>query len=368
VSFGPINNAVGRFYSSSAEANALADYVHAARSLILTVSAGVAVTGGLATAVLAMALSRSSAELAGWSLLFAVFSGISGAFDSLQNASRQRAIVAWHQGLGVCLRFGCAVLLTQMLGRAEMAMAGFSLAAGIVLFSQFTFFKRAMLDLTEGNTNAERELRDRMWTYARPFGSWGLFTWAQGASDRWALEFFAPAGGVGLYQALYQVGNYPISMASGFLNQLIAPILYAKSGDCKDTARMKTAYAIIQALFATCAMLTLMGVFFTAIVSTQLFHLLFPPSYGTVAHLLPLVVLASGMFACGQIASFKHMLSPNPKSLVLPKIATAVLGTSLNFLGASTLGITGVAVAGICFSTTYCLWVVVTAPSFKASA
>jgi O-antigen/teichoic acid export membrane protein len=201
-----------------------------------------------------------------------------------------------------------------------------------------------------------------MWVYARPFSTWGLFTWAQIASDRWALEAFTTTRVVGIYQALYQLGYYPISMASGFLNALVLPILYSRAGAGTDAMRMKGANGVINRLLAVSLILTIAGTIAAALVCRPLFRRFLPPAYGSGAPLLPVIALAAGMFAFGQIASLKHMLSTNPQSLIAPKIGTAVLGVCLNVAGAHLFGLTGIATAALCFSTVYCVWVLATAP------
>ena len=365
LSFGPVGNAGGRFYAPAVESGQLRDYLLAAGGMVRDSIAAVAVVASLGLAGLACSPWHNSVALAFWSLVFAVLSGISSAFDGVQSAARQRAIVAWHQGLGVWLRFGCAALLVRMLGGVEMAMVGFAAASVFVTVSQILFFRRAILSSPENRPSndpgAKRRFRGQMWSYAWPFGSWGLFTWAQVASDRWALEAFTTTRGVGLYQALYQIGYYPISMVIGFLTSLIGPILFARVGDGTDEARVKSVHRTIRWLFAGGAVFSAGAVLVASLIHERLFRLLLPPSYASLSYLLPMMVLASGLFACGQIATLRHVLSTSPRSLVVPKIATAVLGVALNLAGAYEFGVVGVVAAGICFATVYCVWVLLAA-------
>jgi O-antigen/teichoic acid export membrane protein len=182
------------------------------------------------------------------------------------------------------------------------------------------------------------------------------------ASDRWALEAFSRARSVGLYQVLYQIGFYPVFMASLFLAQLVQPILFNQVGASVDGVRLKKAHHLIRGILGLTLLATLVGTAAAAMGGGALFRHVLPPEYGAVAHLLPLMVLSSGLFACGQVASMKHALSPDPRSLIAPKIATAVLGTGLNFAGAFAFGVPGVAAASVCFSATYFLWVILSSP------
>jgi len=366
VTLGPISNAAQRFYAASVEANALSEYVRAAGRVVLIAAAFVMAVGSLALIALMNSPWRGSVALAGWSLIFAVLSGTSSVCDGIQNAARQRAIVAWHQGLGVWLRFGFAALLARVLPSAEIAMTGFAIGATAILLSQALFLRRAILSSHAYRPGfdpmATRKLSSQMWVYARPFSSWGLFTWSQIASDRWALEAFTTTRGVGIYQALYQLGYYPISMASTFFNQLIQPILFSRAGAGTDERRMKGTHSVINRLLVATFLLSICVAAVSALVCKFLFRLMLPPAYGSAALLLPVITLAAGIFACGQIASLKHMLSINPRSLIAPKIASAVIGACLNFAGAYLFGLAGVVMAGLCFSIVYCVWVIATAP------
>jgi O-antigen/teichoic acid export membrane protein len=217
-------------------------------------------------------------------------------------------------------------------------MAGFAAAASLTLLSQAWLLRRAILSspaYRKGhNPGTTADFRRGMWVYARPFSSWGIFTWAQIASDRWALESFTTTQMVGIYQALYQLGYYPISMASTFLNQLVQPILFSRAGNGCDKERLVRAHGMIHKLFTAVLSLTIAGFLFSGLVCQFLFRNLLPPAYSSAAHLLPFIVLSAGIFECGQIMSLKHTVSHSHHKLIAPKIITAVLGEGLNFAGA----------------------------------
>jgi len=370
VIMGPIGIAVQRFYSPSVEAKTLSEYLRAVASIILMATGVIAAGGAVAMMVLSATRWHGSMHLMAWSMTFAIFSGFHIVFDGIQNAGRQRLIVAWHQGLGMWLRFGMAALLVKTFGGAEMAMAGFAAANAITLFSQIFFFRRIVLASPaykpEHSNEEIGKLRRQMWVYSRSVSSWGLFTWAQFTSDRWALQAFTTTRAVGLYQAVYQLGYYPISMASTFLNQLVQPILFQRAGAGTDEARIRNTYRMVNVLFLACIALTFVGTLTAALICKPLFHHLLPPAYSAEAYLLPVIACAAGVYAAGQVASLKHSLTVNPQSLIAPKIVTAVLGTGLNFGGAYLYGTPGVIWANLIFSTIYTLWVVAATPSLAS--
>src|SRR5207247_1251086 len=130
-----------------------------------------------------------------------------GALGSMQNAARQRPVVAWHEGVAPWLEAGIALLLISLLGRSSTsAMLGYAGATTLVLVSQILFFRRRILHLTAadvpGPEHDPQRWRTRMTSYAWPFAAWGAFTWAQMASDRWALRAFGSTRDVAFYAVL----------------------------------------------------------------------------------------------------------------------------------------------------------------------
>ncbi len=72
-------------------------------------------------------------------LMFSVLSGWNSVLNGIQNAARQRVVVAFHQGVEPWARFLLAAMMIQGLGRNSFAaMSGYCVAtAGLVyLISQ----------------------------------------------------------------------------------------------------------------------------------------------------------------------------------------------------------------------------------------
>src|SRR5439155_23990103 len=128
-------------------------------------------------------------------VLLSLLSGYSAALDGMQNAARQRVVVAWHDGVTIWLRFLIAVALVAVLGRSSAAaMLGYAVASALVLASQGLFFRSKILSFRPDTEYATRDAmlswERRMQSYAWPYSTWGLFTWLQMNSDRWGLQVF----------------------------------------------------------------------------------------------------------------------------------------------------------------------------------
>jgi len=358
----PLAGALLRFFATAQENGKVRTYLRASWTVFLQAS-GVL---GASTIILSLALWVSGQTQ--WlglfiaATVFSLFSGGNGMLDAIQIAARRRAVVAGHQGVGQWFRFLLAVALISLLGSfSSVAMWGYAAASALVLGSQLLVFRATILPMDsaqcEPHSSDIAETVTRFWRYGWPLSTWGIFTWAQMASERWALEAFRPTSEVGLYQALYQVGYYPILLASGMVTQLISPILYARAGDCTDLDRLRATLRLNRYIVACSLLLTLIGTILSVFLHNQIFSLFTNKDYKTISMFLPAMVLSGGLFAAGQIAAISLLTSETTKLLIKPKIATAVIGMALDWIGAYYWGLKGIVFAGIIFSAIYLLWV-----------
>jgi O-antigen/teichoic acid export membrane protein len=241
-----------------------------------------------------------------------------------------------------------------------VAIIGYILSALLVTASQFFFLNR-LLKRRQGGAisgSGKEDWAKQMWAFSWPFSVWGIFTWMQMASDRWVLEMFAGAQDVGQYVAVFQLGYAPISMVTALLLALLGPILYQRSGNATDPVRNASVRRIVWVTTLASLAITGLGFAFTWLFHGWLFQWLVAEPFRSVSHYLPWVVLAGGLFAAGQTLSLKMMSDMRSKALLHAKIGTAVIGVGVNFLGAYWLGVAGVVMGLVIFSTVYILWII----------
>lgn len=362
---GPLSNGAARFYAPAVEAGDLGGYRSATRLLIFQAVASVALLIFPIVTALIYAGQVAWIAMGSAALLFAIISGCNATLSAIQGAARQRSIVALHQGAEPWARFLIAASLAMLVNATStIIMLGYAAAASLVLGSQYLFFRQVV---TKGSPAGGPEVaqgsswQSKIWAYSWPFGVWGIFTWAQQVSDRWALGLFVTTREVGLYAVLFQLGYYPISVATGIAMQLIAPIFYARAGDGGDAQRnarvTRLSLRLAALSLATTGAAFLVGLSFHA----QLLRLVAAPEYAGVSYLLPWMLLGGGLFASGQIISLDLMSQMRTQSMMVAKIVTALLGVALNIAGAYCYGIAGIVAAIVIFSVVYLLWMVLLA-------
>jgi O-antigen/teichoic acid export membrane protein len=361
IVMGPLSSAALRFFAPAREAGQLTVYFASLRQLIAGATIVVLSIAGVLCFVLLSTGHVAWLWLGMGAIVFSLLSGYNSTLNGVQNAARQRSIVAWHQALASWLRYLSAIGLIMLFGTSSaFVMVGYALAMLLVLFSQYRCFKRVLPPRSQLSSIEASLLHRRtaeILTYAWPFAVWGVFTFAQTTSDRWALQAFTCTRDVGLYSVIYQLGYYPITILQGLMTDLMAPLFFERAGDSSDAGRMRHVHTMNWVLIVTGLLFTLAAVLFASIMHTSVFRWLTAPEYWNISWLLPAMVLAGGLFAVGQFSVLSLLSCNETHTLMVPKIGTAVLGILLNIFGAAWLGISGVVGAGVLTSLTYLLWI-----------
>jgi len=359
VIFGPIGNGITRFYAPALEKGDLAGYFAASRRLVLQATRTVVLLILFTGVGLLVAGRLEWMGLAVAALIFSIPSGCNGVMNGIQNAARQRSIVALHQGIDSWTRFLTAAGLMMLLqATSTVAMIGYGLGAILVLSSQYLFLRRIIPQQPSGMESVQA-WRGQIWKFSSPIAVWGVFTWAQQASDRWALGCFGSTQDVGLYAVLFQLGCYPMSLISGFAMQLLAPILFQRAGDAGDCQRNASVNRISWHLTAGVLAVTIAACLGAQLFHIQIFRVLVAEEYGSVSYLLPWMILVGGVFAAGETLAVNLMCQMKTDAMKPVKIVTAVLGVLFNFIGAYWYGIIGLVSAGVLFAFIYFIWTAV---------
>lgn len=356
VVMGGVTMGISRFYSIAAEKNDLPGYLFASRRLMgFATAVVVAIAVVLMVGLLWLGYSQWIG-LAAAALVFSVFSAYNGSLSCIQNAGRQRAVVAFHSGLDAWLKILLAIGVIFWLGSSSTAVIlGYALSSLLVSGSQL-FFMRRLNHSQDEKLQAPTNWGGQIWAYSLPFSTWGVFTWAQQASDRWALQAYASTQDVGLYAVVFQLGYVPIGLVTGLAMTFLGPILYQRSGSAADHTRNTSVHRITWHIMFVGLLVTALAFVLTFALHEWIFHLLVAVKYHTASYLLPWMVLAGGIFSAGQVLTLKLMSEMKPFVMTTPKIVTAILGVGLNIYGASKFGLEGVVAALVVFSSIYFFW------------
>jgi len=353
----PLSNGAARFYAPAAEKNDLTSYVCALKNILIFLISVIIMFGVLIATVFLSFDQMQWIPLVIAAFIFAILSGFNGVLNSVQNAARQRAIVALHQGSEPWARFTCAAGLVFFFGReSTLAMLGYSFAASIIILSQLFFFRKIIPE------KAIKSFQIKNWQheitkFSLPFAVWGIFTWAQFASSRWGLEFYTTTREVGLFSALFQIGYYPISLATTLMCTFLGPIFYQRAGDGADSLRNSGVDNLGWRLAGFCLIMTGLAFSVGMLFHKQIFALFVSNEFASISHLLPWMIFAGGLFAAAHIVSFNIRIRMKPQILKKAKIISSLVGIIFNLAGAYWYGTRGVVMAMCIFSLLHFIWV-----------
>jgi O-antigen/teichoic acid export membrane protein len=306
--------------------------------------------------------------LAAAALVLSILSGYNNTLSGIQNAARQRAIVAFHGGLDAWLKVLLTVGFMFFLGASStVVIMSFACSSLIITASQLFFLYRT-IPIQNGRLPKGRNWIADVWAYSLPFSTWGAFTWMQQVSDRWALEAYATTSDVGQYAVLLQLGFAPIVLVTGMTMSFLGPILYQKAGDATNRVRTSSVDKIGWRMTQISLLITLLSFVIAFSWHDYLYRLIVGEEYRSSSNLLPWLVLAGGVFSSGQMLALKLMSEMKSAVMTNAKITTALIGTVLNFVGCVLTGLPGVVGGMLASSIIYFLWIAVLARRLSIDA
>ena len=351
---------IGRFYSIAKEHQALHAYRH--ESYLLLARATIAIVSiGLSLVLLAYFSSQTNwITLIVVTILFATMSSYNSVFSDVQNAARNRSIAAANNSLDTLLKILLSFLALYFFAvSATTVMLAYAFAGVAVLSTNHLSLKYA-IPPTAAQTNTSDPKSDvwktQIWSYAWPFSVWGLFTWGQQASDRWALQLFSSTNEVGVFAVLFQLGYAPVLMMSGIFSGFLTPIFFQRAGDATNNGRNLSVHRINWLVSSSLLSITVLGFIASWLSHRYIFAIFVSADYREYSYLLPWFVLSGGLFATGQMFVLKILSEIRSRQLIVIKIGTALIGICLNILGAWLGSLTGIVIAMVGFSSVYMLW------------
>lgn len=358
IFIGGIAAGIWRFYSVAMEKGDFDAYLKASRRLFTYAILIIIILAIILLSALVIINQEHWIGLIVFIILFSIFSSGNTILNGIQNAARRRAVVTLHSNMDVWLKITLATVVILGLGASNQAVViGYTLSALIVSSSQLLFLrqlKRQQSIIHSPNDN-ENWIK-RIWEFSWPMSIWGIFTWSHQVSDRWALESFTSTHEIGQYAVLFQLGYVPMILLTELLVTLIWPILYEQSGSGNDELRNLTAHKIVLSLSLLCLVLTSIVCFFTWWLHGWIFQWLVAEAFRPVSFYLPWMILSGGFFATGQILALKLMSEIRTHSLLYVKVVTALIGITINILGAWWYGMNGVVTSLVISSAIYMFW------------
>jgi len=313
-------------------------------------------SGLVVTVAVYTALGKTWSLLVLATVIYAVASGVSTALGGFVNALRERRILALNQGTESWIKVFFAFGLIQISeSKAVFALLGYALACSVsVIFLSIWLCRRIEFDLRFSGLEAVSDHVIR--SYTKGFGLMGVFLWFQSYTDRWALKYFSSSSEVGIYSVAFAFGYSPLVAIVNLSMQIAVPIVYKSAGETPDFSSCQKILRSVDLLglsmFSISAILALAALCF----EEMIVDILLGEGYRDAASLMPLLLLAGGLFAVGETkAIFLNAIFKN-KLQIGPKLSLAIFGAILTGFFTFYFGSVGAAWAVLSVSLIYACW------------
>lgn len=355
---------VARYYLEAVQKNKLQFYWLASvqlllRSSLFSLLAGISVISVIP--LLAPFHHQASAVLI---LIAAIVSGWNTALSGIILSARKRFSHAFFQLSDFTCRLALIYIFTNCLGASLLGISlAYVLAAAFLCVLQYIIVAKLLRiriapklkNLIKNNSISVREWKAHIWKYSSPFLAWGGFSWMQQSSDRFALETFSGSPAVGFYSIIFQLGYTPMTILGTMMITLIQPILFSRASPNAGFNRANNSSLMHIPLISSLSLLLISAILALVAFSYHdlILSLFVTEDFRSYSRLLPLAVLAGGIFAAAQPFGMRLMAMKQTIQIFWINTIFSVVSISFNFIGAYFYGIPGV-VSALLFSS--CLY------------
>lgn len=357
--YGPLSQAVLRYYAISVERQQLWPYIGVVRKLGMLVSFILIGVALLATLIVWLAAGNFWSTWIGIAFIFGLISGLFSLPLTILSAMRDRRAVALLQIIDAWARVAFSVLFLSVFGPdSRAALGGYVFGGLIVLVASLRIAKyRLSFDADQtklGNSNHQIVVQEIV-KFALPFIGFAAFASASQFGDRWILQGVMGASEVGLYAVLLQIASMPSISLYSLMSSVLAPIIFVRVGDDPKGSRLQSVRRLIVVSSVGYFVLILMGAVFLAFWADELIMLVSTVEYSGHAATFLVLYFSSAIFMLGQFLALVGLAKNNPKEILLPKCVQGVLALVIGGFLVSSQGAFGVALASFFASAVYAL-------------
>ena len=348
---GPLTGGVVRYFAPARQEGNLGSYFKAVKELTSKFSLGILIISFLGLiSILISGKSEYFVFVLG-AIAFAILENYQNMINAIQNAARNRSIVAFHSVLSNWFKFLIAagfIILIQ--SSSVAAIWGYSLSMVLVIFSQLLFLNQLIIrrnDLSNVNKMKVIDYKSKIFSQSWPVAIWGILSSVYIVLDKWSLELFSSTTIVGVYSALFQLGSFPIRLVVNLFIALIVPIYYEKAGNAKENNKLLNVYKLVASSSIIAAILfSLLIVLIYIFQENLIFYFLGNRNtYLANSYIIPWICLSTVMTNLSNIICFAFRISNKIKIMLRPFAITTIIGIISVVLGANIAGLKGVIIA-----------------------
>ena len=354
--FGSKFDGIIRFGVVSSGFEERASYAKIVNKVLVDASKRCLFSGLLVSATVYMALGKTWSLLTFLAVVYSVTSGVSTALGGFVNALRARRILAVNQATESWVKAFLAFSLFQIFeANAVFALLGYALACSLSVMGLSIWLDRQCksgIRFSGFEADSDEEIQ----SYSKGLAWAAIFLWFQNYADRWALRFFTSPSEVGVYSVAFAFGYAPLVAIINLSMQIAVPIVYKNAGETPDFSSYQKILRSVDLLGLSILAFSVVLALAALCLKEVAVDLLLGEGYRDAVSLMPMLVLAGGLFAVGETkAVFLNAVFKN-KAQIGPKLSLAIFGTVLTSFLTVYCRSLGAASAVLIVSLIYACW------------
>lgn len=348
---GPLTGGVVRYFAPARQEGKLDSYFKAVKELTKKISIAILTISLIGLISILITGKGEYFVFVLGAIAFALLENYQNMINAIQNAARERSIVAFHNVLSTWCKFLIgAGLIIIIWSSSVVAIWGYALSMLIVIFSQLFFLKKLIIkgnNIDKANQRDVLDFKSKIFSQSWPVAIWGILSSLYIVLDKWSLELFSSTTIVGVYAALFQLGSFPIRLLVNLFTSLIVPIYYEKAGNATEEEKLLKVYRVVEYSSIIAALIFSILIMFTYIFQENLifYFLGNRNTYLANSYILPWITLSAVMTNLSNIICFAFRISNKVKIMLKPYALTTLIGIISVITGANIAGLKGVVIA-----------------------
>ncbi|QJW91176.1 hypothetical protein HNV11_18230 [Spirosoma taeanense] len=356
--YGPLGQGISRYLSIAIENGQFNFYESAIKKLTFQAITVVVLISLCLISIMYLFVNVAYISIVTFIAILLILDGLnSSIYAGLYNAERKRILAAVIEVFDKFKYLFSFIIIWALNDNIYYALSCFIMTALILLLFNLYNYKNVFSKYRNSShliNEKKVDYKKSIFVYSSPFAIWGIFTWGQTFSERYILNYFYSGAEVGVYAVINQFGFQTISLGSGLIMQLSAPILFKQASKSYEAA-----HRLYDSIVFWFILLIIGILFITYLYSKEVIILASSIKYAQYAYYLPWMMLAGCLFSAGQIISMKQMIDIQPKKLIQPKIVSSVIEIILLMIFVKRSSISGVIGSSLVANSIYFIWLII---------
>lgn len=352
IAMGGLSAGVGRYFAIAMTNNNLLIYTAEVKKLIFIFSILILIISNISYFILSIQFNINI-YVYYLCIIYSLISSINNILISVQNASLDRKYQIYFSSTDAILRIILPIVFFSLSTNGEIIsiLLGMILSSTIILIGRYKYIIKILINETIDNKIILENYKSKILNFSYPFILWGGFGWIQQGSIKWALGMFDNFEDVANYTFIFQISYAPIVLLGDLILNLILPVLYNEKKICAKLIK------ILPKLFLLIFLIIIMLISVMKIWGVDILILTNLEKYLLSLKYFYYLIISSFVFIIAQIISSFYYVTERTVNLMIPSIASSVIGIASAFYLVYLYGIIGACYASILHSLLYLFFI-----------